>query len=89
MGYVSITDAGKRTLHPFCASVKRGSLGGKPCVRGTPFVPKLSRACAPKRVFGFFLHEQKETRPQAKLRTHPRRASPGALAAKTPGEIRG
>ena len=22
------------------------------------------------RVFGFFLHEQKETRPQAKLRTH-------------------
>ena len=55
--------AGKRTLHRFYAPVKRGFLGGKPCVRGTPFVPKLSRGCAPMRVFAYFLRVQKVGRP--------------------------
>ena len=36
MGYVSMTDAGNRTPHRFCAPVKRGSLGGGPTVSKAP-----------------------------------------------------
>ena len=32
-------DAGNRIPHKFYAPVKWGFLGGKPCVRGMPFVP--------------------------------------------------
>ena len=105
VGYVSMQDAGKRTLHRFCApalgpppkpsvsgfggertskeakrSFRRpwaeteqsglcedeGVLRGQALRTRDALCPELSRGCAPKRVFGFFLHEQKETRPQAK-----------------------
>ena len=77
VGYVSMTDAGNRTLHRFYAPVNRGGLGGKPCVRGTPSVPKLSRGCAPKRVFAYFLRVQKVGRPSGRNRNAPVGAGPG------------
>ena len=63
---------------------KAPPLGGRSRTGGRP----------PKRVFGFFLHEQKETRPQAKLvvaksallRFHPRavKTSPAPLLLLSP-----
>ena len=54
----------------FTPPVKWGFLGGKPCVRGTPFVPKLSRDCAPKRAFAYFSPAGKVGRPSGRNLRH-------------------
>src|SRR5699024_1236427 len=68
--------AGKRILHRFCAPVNRGFLGGADCEHGAPLAPCRTGGAPPKRVFGFFLHEQKETRPAARKRNPPVGAEP-------------
>ena len=76
-GSVSRCAPVNRDWHRFCAPVKRGFLGGKPCVRGTPFVPKLSRDCAPKRAFAYFSPVRKVGRPSGRKRKSPAGAGPG------------
>ena len=61
-----------------CSSVKRGFLGGVgPMEPGRPLAGASSGTAPPKRVFGYFLHEQQVPRPKALAGPHrAARASP-------------